>query len=85
MMTMDDYWDSLNQAQIDLFNRNLLKAEETSIDVPINDAIDIWYLIDKDLRGSKPHVMYEGEREQEPPDASGYSEGCEPNCYDAGE
>ena len=49
-----DYYNSLSDEQKTAYNTALDKAEENGLDIEIIDAVDIWYMIPKHLRGERP-------------------------------
>lgn len=53
-MNAETYYKSLTKEQQDQVQKQIDKASDLGLDLTIHDAVDIWYLLDRDTRGPKP-------------------------------
>jgi hypothetical protein len=53
-MTKEQYWDTLTPEQQNSFYESMSRAEKEGFDIEVYDAVDIWYLINENIRGQQP-------------------------------
>ena len=56
IITIEAYWLSLSPEQVSAIESAHDRADEQGLELHIEDALDLWYLLPKHLRGAKPAV-----------------------------